>query len=203
VLERVRRRWPKSRLAGSNLAWWLISRTWTRWVARDFEAFGTGSLMLLPCVVAGADGITIGERVEFGPMCRMGALHGARLRFGDECEIVGGSSFFAQGEGIEIGRGVLMAWNVQIYDSHHETADRGRPIREQGVARAGRVSIGDGAWLGANVVVFPGVTIGRNAIIGANSVVTRDVPDYATAVGAPARVTDAGTGDQSGLSGPK
>lgn len=203
MLDRVRRRWPKSRLAGSNLAWWLISRTWTRWVARDFEAFGPGSIMLLPCAVAGPDRVSIGAHVEFGPMCRMGALHGARLRIGDRCEIVGGSSFFAQGEGIEIGSGVLMAWNVQIYDSHHETADRSRPIREQGVARAGRVTIRDGAWLGANVVVFPGVTIGRNAIIGANAVVTRDVPDYATAVGAPARVLGADGADHAGSSGPK
>jgi acetyltransferase-like isoleucine patch superfamily enzyme len=50
------------------------------------------------------------------------------------------------------------------------------------------VKIKDGAWLGTNVTVMPGVTIGRNAVIGANSVVNGDVPDFATAVGAPARI---------------
>ena len=48
--------------------------------------------------------------------------------------------------------------------------------------------IGDGAWLGQNVVVCPGVTIGRGAVIGANAVVLDDVPDYAVAVGVPASV---------------
>lgn len=61
-------------------------------------------------------------------------------------------------------------------------------IRAQGFDDVGEVHIRDGAWLGANVVVLGGVTIGRNAIIGANSVVTRDVPGYAIAAGAPATV---------------
>jgi len=178
----------KSRLQRSNKLWWQVSRAWTRWVAREFESLGKGTVLLLPVIVHGAERIRIGERVQFGPMCRMGALRGAHLAIGDNCEITGGTSIFAQGEGIEIGNDVLTAWNVQIFDTHHATADPDRPIREQGVARSGKVTIGDGAWLGANVVVFPGVTIGRNAIVGANSVVTHDVPDHATAVGAPARV---------------
>jgi acetyltransferase-like isoleucine patch superfamily enzyme len=50
------------------------------------------------------------------------------------------------------------------------------------------VLIRQGAWLGQNVVVCPGVTIGRGAVIGANSVVNRDIPDFCVAAGAPARV---------------
>jgi acetyltransferase-like isoleucine patch superfamily enzyme len=50
------------------------------------------------------------------------------------------------------------------------------------------VEIKDGAWIGAQAVILSGVTIGRNAVVGANSVVTIDVPDFATAVGIPARV---------------
>ena len=143
---------------------------------------------MLPCWVFGARDITLGDRVLIGQCTRLGALDGAKLTIGDDCEITGGSSFFARTEGIEIGRGVLMAWNVQIYDAQHETAAADRPIRDQGLARGGKVRICDGAWLGANVVVLQGVTIGRNAVVGANSVVTADIPDFATAAGVPARV---------------
>jgi acetyltransferase-like isoleucine patch superfamily enzyme len=188
MLARLRRRWPEDRVRRSNLLWWHASRAWTRWVSREFRAFGSGSLLVLPCWVFGAGEITVGERVSIGQCTRLGALEGAKITIGDECEITGGSSLFARTEGIEIGRGVLMAWNVQIYDAQHGTAARDRPIRDQGLARGGRVRIGDGAWLGSNVVVLQGVTIGRNAVVGANSVVTSDVPDFATAVGVPARV---------------
>ncbi len=97
------------------------------------------------------------------------------------------TTFFAA-DSIEIGDAVLMAWNVQILDFHHRTTDRTRPIWQQGVDRVAPVKIKEGAWLGTNVVVMPGVTIGRNAVVGANSVVNSDVPDFATAVGAPARI---------------
>jgi acetyltransferase-like isoleucine patch superfamily enzyme len=50
------------------------------------------------------------------------------------------------------------------------------------------VVIGDGSWLGHGAVVLPGVTIGKHVVIGANSVVTKDIPDFSVAVGSPARV---------------
>jgi acetyltransferase-like isoleucine patch superfamily enzyme len=62
------------------------------------------------------------------------------------------------------------------------------PIIDQGIDRVAPVVIEDGAWLGENVVVCPGVTIGRGAVVGANSVVLHDVPARSVAVGAPARV---------------
>jgi acetyltransferase-like isoleucine patch superfamily enzyme len=154
-------------------------------------------VLILPCSVHGADHIRIGDRVQIGQGCRLGALRGAKITIGDECEIVGGSSFFAQTEGIEIGSGVLMAWNVQVYDAQHETAAPEKPIRVQGMAKGGRVRIRDGAWLGSNVVVLQGVTIGRNAVVGANSVVTKDVPDFATAAGIPAKVISPRPGPDS------
>jgi lipopolysaccharide O-acetyltransferase len=206
MIGRLHRRWPEDRVGRSNLLYWFASKAWTKWVRRDFGSFGSGSLLVLPCWVFGARNITVGDRVQIGQCCRIGALGGAKITIGDECEITGGSSFFARTEGIEIGRSVLMAWNVQIYDAQHETADADRPIRAQGMARGGKVRIGDGAWLGANVVVLQGVTIGRNAVVGANSVVTRDVPDFATAVGIPAMVirerADSADGNGSGSAAP-
>lgn len=187
-LSRLRQSWPRERTQQWNLVLWFLSKLWTRWISRDFEAFGADSRFLLPCLVFGAGQIRIGARVQIGPFCRIGALDDARIEIGDGSELVGGSSLFAHAEGIEIGRGVLMAWNVQIYDSEHEIGARDKWIRTQGVGRGGKVRIADGVWLGANVVVLRGVTIGRNAVVGANSVVTRDIPDYATVAGAPAVV---------------
>jgi acetyltransferase-like isoleucine patch superfamily enzyme len=62
------------------------------------------------------------------------------------------------------------------------------PVPWQGFTSKGPVTIGDNVWLGANAVVTSGVTIGRRAVIGANSVVLEDVPAFAIAAGAPARV---------------
>ena len=61
-------------------------------------------------------------------------------------------------------------------------------IRDQGLARIEPVRVDDGAWLGQGVVVLPGVTIGARSVIGANSVVTSDIPERCIAVGAPAKV---------------
>jgi acetyltransferase-like isoleucine patch superfamily enzyme len=83
---------------------------------------------------------------------------------------------------------VLIAANVYIADGMHASARGDVPYKFQGIERIAPVRVGRGAWLGQNVVVLPGVTIGAHAIIGANAVVASDVPDGCVAVGAPARV---------------
>ena len=83
---------------------------------------------------------------------------------------------------------MLLARGVYISDHSHRYDDTSRPILEQGIERIEPVEIGDGAWLGENVVICPGVRVGRGAVVGANAVVTEDVPDFSLAVGAPARV---------------
>jgi acetyltransferase-like isoleucine patch superfamily enzyme len=156
----------------------------------SFAACGKGSQLSLPIELTGPGspaGISIGERTFLGPSCRFWLDEGATVRIGDHCYLNGMTTFFAADD-IEIGDGVLMAWNVNILDFHHRTTDKTLPIKEQGIDRIAPVKIKEGAWLGTNVVVMPGVTIGRNAVIGANAVVNSDVPDYATAVGVPARI---------------
>ena len=83
---------------------------------------------------------------------------------------------------------VLLARNVYISDHMHKHTDTHMAILRQGVDKIQPVRIKRGAWIGQNVVVCPGVTIGIGAVVGANSVVTRDIPDFAIAVGAPAKV---------------
>jgi acetyltransferase-like isoleucine patch superfamily enzyme len=162
----------------------------TMLMRRSFAQCGEGSRLSLPIELTGPgspEGISIGKHTFIGPSCRLWLDAGATVRIGDHCYLNGMTTFFAADQ-IEIGNAVLMAWNVNILDFHHRTTDRTRPIKEQGIDRVAPVKINDGAWLGTNVVVMPGVTIGRNAVVGANAVVNSDVPDFATAVGVPARI---------------
>lgn len=88
---------------------------------------------------------------------------------------------------ITIEENVLTADKVYISDCAHSYADVDTPIVRQPVVQLCDVVIGRGAWLGENVCVI-GASVGRGSVIGANSVVTKDIPDYCVAVGAPARV---------------
>ncbi len=83
--------------------------------------------------------------------------------------------------GITIEDDVQMAANVQILTNNHD------PYERQ-LLTVKPVLIQKGAWIGAGVTILPGISIGKHAIVGAASVVTKDVPDYAVAVGNPARV---------------
>jgi acetyltransferase-like isoleucine patch superfamily enzyme len=89
---------------------------------------------------------------------------------------------------VRLGEKVLIARNVYVSDHIHAYGNPEVAVLDQGLTRLQPVVIEDGAWLGENVVVCPGVTIGRGAVIGANAVVREDVPPHAVAVGIPARV---------------
>jgi acetyltransferase-like isoleucine patch superfamily enzyme len=88
---------------------------------------------------------------------------------------------------VVIGDHVLTANNVYISDNSHGYEDVSRPIMQQPVIFKRAVSIGGGTWIGENACVI-GVSVGRNCVIGANSVVLHDIPDYCVAVGSPARI---------------
>jgi maltose O-acetyltransferase len=77
---------------------------------------------------------------------------------------------------------------VTILTRNHAFVDTSRPMRDQGAGEISPVTISDDVWIGMRVIILPGVTIGRGAIIGAGAVVTKDVPPYCVAVGNPARV---------------
>ncbi len=92
---------------------------------------------------------------------------------------------------IKIGNHVLIGKNVYISDNSHGNADMSAvdiPPLDRPLTGKGPVIIGDRVWIGTGAVILPGVTIGENAIIGANAVVTKDVPAYAVVGGNPARI---------------
>ncbi|HEY2771866.1 MAG TPA: acyltransferase [Solirubrobacteraceae bacterium] len=132
-------------------------------------------------------------RLELGPqvLCEPGvwitAPGQARIR-------IGGGTFLNLGvmvasmELVEIGAFCMLANGCFVSDASHRFDDPVQPITWQGFATKGPTRIEDNVWCGANVVVTGGVTIGERSVIGANSVVTTDIPAHSIAAGAPARV---------------
>ncbi len=110
--------------------------------------------------------LTVGDRVNLISPCR-----------------IGGSSLYK----VTIGSDTWIAPNAYIVPTTHAYKRRDITITQQGTY-GGDINIGEDCWIGINVVISPGVTIGKGAVIGANSVVTKDIPEYAIAVGAPAKV---------------
>lgn len=89
---------------------------------------------------------------------------------------------------VEIGEDVLMGPDVIIMSRNHVFADLSQPIRLQGYTEHRPVVIGNNVWIGARVIILPGVKIGSGAVIGAGSVVTKNIPEFVVAAGVPAKV---------------
>lgn len=103
-----------------------------------------------------------------------------------------GENFYANhnmiildGNKVKFGDNVFIAPNCSFYTAGHPLD---YVIRNKGLEYAKPIEVGDNVWIGGNVVVLPGVTIGNNCVIGAGSIVTKDIPDNSLAVGNPCRV---------------
>lgn len=143
--------------------------------------------------------VSIGDNVFIGEFCWISLLPvnyqknapdvvlSPNVAIGNNCYI-GRFATFACMNDIRIGNDVMISDRVFIGDCYHGYANRELPIKDQYMFSPGPISIGDGTWLGINVAVLPNVKIGRQCVIGANSVVTGDIPDYHIAAGAPARL---------------
>ncbi len=163
-------------------------RLFSRLVSGSFERFGAGSHLSLPIQVQGAERIAIGSRVYVGPgSWLLTSDPDGRLEIGDGTGM-SGSCVLSAAVSVRVGRDVLFGRNVHVADHRHGFGAYGEAVRTQPLEDLRPVAIGDGSWLGQNVVVLPGVTIGAGAVIGANSVVREDVPARSVAAGAPARV---------------
>ncbi len=111
----------------------------------------------------------------------------ARVRIGAGCFLNLGV-MVASLKLVEIGDHCMLANGCFVSDADHRFDDLRRPVTWQGFTSRGPTRLGANVWLGANVVVTSGVTIGERCVVGANSVVTRDLPPRSVAAGAPARV---------------
>jgi acetyltransferase-like isoleucine patch superfamily enzyme len=110
----------------------------------------------------------------------------SNVSIGERCSVHEYSYFGGEGE-IVIGDYVAIANNCTIISETHNFTDRTVPVKLQGLSPQ-PVIIGSDVWIGSKVTILGNVKIGKGAIIGAGSVVTRDIPEYAVAVGVPCEV---------------
>jgi acetyltransferase-like isoleucine patch superfamily enzyme len=136
----------------------------------------------------------IGDRVY---ICGHGTISAILEHFGNKFSsriiieddvYIGKYCHITSAESIIIGAGCCLANNVHITDCSHSFESRNLPVLKQPLQNIRPTEIGAQTFLGQNVNVLPGVSIGRGCVIGANAVVTSNVPDYSVAIGVPARV---------------
>jgi lipopolysaccharide O-acetyltransferase len=175
----------------TRLARYARRAAWRCIWRRRLAAVGPQTDIHWPAYVVGGRGIVLGAQVAIWHHARLEAFNtrpgGTRISIGDLTTIQPYVHIGAA-DCVRIGRGVLMASFVYISDHDHDWSDPDDPVILNARVRAAPVEIGDFVWLGERVIVLKGVTIGPHSIIGAGSVVTRDVPPHAVAAGAPARV---------------
>lgn len=131
--------------------------------------------------------LEIGAHTLLEPHVWITAPGDARVRIGSGTFLNIGV-MVASLELVEIGDHCMLANGCFVSDSSHRFDDPNRPVPWQGFTTRGPTRIEDNVWCGANVVVTSGVTVGRRSVIGANSVVTSDIPPFSVAAGVPARV---------------
>jgi maltose O-acetyltransferase len=127
----------------------------------------------------------VGPRVEIEPPFRCD--YGRNIFAGDGLYLNFGCVILDCAE-VHLGESVFCGPNVQIYAAHHPIDPE---LRAAGPELATPVRIGDRVWIGGGAILCPGVTIGANSVIGAGSVVVRDIPPNVVAVGNPCRVVRA------------
>jgi acetyltransferase-like isoleucine patch superfamily enzyme len=187
-------------LSAGNVRWLIRNRAWTPWYLVRYWRYWRVRVTSPHIVLQGLVFLDRGAelyarrgygRLIVGPWVHLGAgtalrCHEGTLRVGESCTFGRQSSVNCYLD-VEIGSSALFADHVYVSDFDHRYAALDVPIREQGIVKT-RVRIGHDVWLGTKVTVARGVAVGDGAVIGANSVVTRDIPSYAVAVGSPARV---------------
>lgn len=160
----------------------------------------------LPRNIVNPDRMFLGNDINIGPNSLLIALTGypgptmqhpdkkgikqtfdSKISIGSRVTSTGQLQVAAMSEVI-IEDDVMFATNVNITDGFHGYTRIDEPYKYQEIINIKPITIKQGCWIGQNVVIFPGVTIGEMTIIGANSVVTKSIPSRCIAVGAPAKV---------------
>lgn len=136
-----------------------------------FQHFGDGAEFRPGAYAVACSRISLGRRVVIRPGCML---------FADPRADADGF--------IVIEDDVMLGSGVHVYVANHRFDDTDIPIIDQGHHQPAPVTIRRGAWIGAGCILLPGVTIGENSVVGAGSVVTRDVPARTLCAGNPARL---------------
>lgn len=169
---------------------WLVEGYYLRKKVHDA---GKHSRIGPGAIIYNGHKISVGRESSVGAFsylnCRTTGNPGICLRIGDRCSIGRFSHINAYGS-VTVENDVLMGERVHISDMTHHFADANVPVKDQPLDFVAPVVVKRGAWIGSGAVLLPGVTVGKNAVVGANSVVSHDVPDNQVAVGVPARTRE-------------
>lgn len=137
--------------------------------------------------------VRISKKSTIGQHTRISAGGAGKVSIG-ESVLIDNFTYIMAHDNIEIGNHTKIASFCFIVDFNHKFKSKTKNLVEQGYDLK-KIKIGSNVWIGAHVIVLPGVTIGDRAVIGAGSVVTRDVPGGAVAVGNPAKVIKKNNGE--------
>ena len=155
-----------------------------------FKSFGKKSYLHSPLKIDGIENIEIGNGVSIAYKTWLAAVpltgEKSKLIIEDGVNIGNFNHIYAT-QSIIIRKNVLTADKIYISDNLHGYENIYTPIIKQPIVQKKEVEIGEGSWLGENVCII-GASIGKHCIVGANSVVTKDIPDYCVIVGAPAKI---------------
>lgn len=168
----------------------FVSNVFALGITRVF--FPGARFIRRPVYIRGKKHLCYGKGFTTGHNCRFDLNgEGITLQFGENCEI-GDNVHIVAHESVKIGSDVLMASKIFISDTNHgnytdKYQDSPNTIPNMRKLCTKPVSIGNRVWIGENVVILPGVSIGDGCIIGANSVVNRDIEMNTIAAGSPAK----------------
>ncbi len=187
-------------LTPASLRWVLRHRAYTPWYLVRYWRFARFKLANPQVITRGFvfmdRGVELYARKGYGRLIlgrwlHLGVdtalrCHEGTLSVGDKC-VLGRNVSINCYLDLEIGAAALFADDIFVSDFDHKFADLAVPIKDQGIAKS-RVRIEPDVWIGTKVTVCRGVVIGEGSVVGANAVVTHDLPAYCVAVGVPARV---------------
>ena len=156
----------------------------------SFKNFGQGVSIVDADIIEGEEFISLEDNVSFNSKVWLLALKQEDIEpciVVQEGATIGRFAHIVAIKYVNIGKNVLIADKVYVSDNIHSFEDVTQPIIEQEILFKGSVSIGENSWIGENVSIL-GAKIGKHSVIGANSLVNSDIPDYSIAVGSPAKV---------------
>lgn len=175
----------------------IISLFYTGWRARGFKRFGNNSKLGFDMNICGQNMIEIGDDVIFGDRSAITAFSISgdskeiKIMISDNC-MFGPDNHITSVNYIEIGSCLRTGKQVLFSDNSHGDSNNDEHLKmhpnDRPMFSKGKIIIGNNVWIGEKASIMAGVTIGDSAIIGANSVVTKDVPAGAIAVGSPAKI---------------
>lgn len=170
----------------------IYDKVFTLLYKSSFRKLGKKSTLCMPFSINGAKFMTIGSNVYIKSNSWLLAIENQENSNTDKLTIgaktyIGRNVHIVALKGVHISKNVLISDNVYLADNYHNFENGNIPYKNQGVGFKKEVLVGEGSWLGENVCVISS-QIGKQCIIGANSVVTKDIPDYSMAVGSPAKV---------------